>query len=137
MRSKLKQGNKGRSQIADHTALAAAGFLLTVAAPSCLSGKLRHHVKELCGGSPPGFYRASMPGLRPALDCDVQVVRVALAVPFFNACGGDVALAALWRDLPCVRGVWRLWGAHDVPGARDHKLERAERGQRGERGRRP
>ena len=114
---------------------AAAGFLL-LAAPSCLTGKLRYHVKALCGGFPPGLYRSSMPGLRPELDCDIQVVT--LEAPCFNACGGDVfALAALRCHLPCVRDVWCLWGAHDVPGARHHTLERAERGQRGGRERRP
>ncbi|CAN0330538.1 unnamed protein product [Scytosiphon promiscuus] len=116
------------------TALATAGFLL-LAAPSCLTGKLRYHVRALCVGSSPGLYRSSMSGLRPELGCDVQVVT--LAPPCFNACGGDVfALAALWCDLPCVRDVWRLWGAHGSPGARDHELERAERGQRGGGGRR-
>ncbi|CAN0297832.1 unnamed protein product [Scytosiphon promiscuus] len=55
-----------------------------------------------------------MLGLRPELDCDVQVVT--LAAPCFRACGGDVfALAALWSDLPCVRGVWHLWGAIFYP----------------------
>ncbi|CAN0227615.1 unnamed protein product, partial [Scytosiphon promiscuus] len=75
-------------------------------------------VKELCVGSSPGLYRTSMLGLRPELDCDVQVVT--LAAPCFHACSGDVfALAALWCDLPCVRGVWHLWGAIFLPEAAD------------------
>ena len=76
-----------------------------------------------------------MLGLRPELDGDVQVAT--LAAPSFHACNGDVfALAALWCDLPCVRGLWHLWGAIVLPGARDDELERDERGRRGGGGRR-